>query len=782
VETSFLQVRISSTRIRRLLLIVSFLSILLMCPSIGYAHARLESSDPAAGSILPVVPPTITMVFTEAIDPAYSSASLVSASGETVSAITLSVDPANGEHVTLTIASPSQPSGTYTVVWRVLSAVDGHAGSGTLSFSAGTGAAPTVNDVGAGEHSPWLTTIGRWLDLAGMMAIAGATMFMLIVTMRDRDGTALRSPARSLRRIAIGAGIVGSVGLAISIVGLAIAATGASWSDPPPVSAWRDTLRDTTPGRALMLRALMLALTIALALIWARRTRLMTIALASLTGIVGLATFSYAGHAAAESHPNIRIAIDLLHLSGGAIWGGGLLVLGLTLMMLLRTNDAGARNAATSLTLVSTSLNLIVMAVIVVTGIVTATARVSGPTNLTGEPYGQALIAKVALVLIVLVIAGVNRLFIVPRLRKARSEGNDAHETGQNERIRQAVSIEIGLALLILLAAARMTEIAPANGPLTVDVASRSGEIHLSTNAGDLTFTLDGLLDPAAAETLSIIVTTTATGEPTFDLARLIVLATAPNPLDPNGEGLRDRFDADPVEGQPGHYTIPRSRLGFDTEWHLSITARRLGLEDATATFPLDLTGTSPQPPRLVSDDWRWPKMPITGWLALMAAVATFTGGIVLVKRLKGLEPVTGGIFLVVITMITIAFFLTAYRSGPIPTAYADRSSPVDLADSAVIQRGSRLFAEQCVSCHGVSGQGTNMAETMGHSESGTIDLTGDRTQQRTDGDLYGVMTAGIPGSEMPAFDIALDDDQRWALVAHIRQLQRDAERSPSPE
>lgn len=715
------------------------------------------------------------MVFTEAVDPAYSSASLVASSGETVSAITLSVDPANGEHVTLAIASPNQPPGTYTVVWRVLSAVDGHAGSGTLSFSAGTGTAPTVHDVAAGEHSPWLTTVGRWLDLIGMMAIAGAAMFILVVTMRDRDGAIGRSTAQSLRLIAIGAGIVGVAGLALSVVGLAVSATGASWRDPPPVSTWLDALRDTTPGRALMLRALMLASTIALALAWTRRRRLAEIALASLAGIIGLATFSYAGHAAAESHPNLRIAIDLVHLGGGAIWGGGLLVLGLSLTLLLRRGESADRQAATSLTMTATALNLIVMAVIIATGVITASARVSGPTNLTGEPYGLVLIAKIALVLVVLVIAGVNRLFIVPRLRTARAGGNDAHETGQNARIRRAVALEIGVALLILFAAARMTEIAPANGPLTVDVASRSGDIHLGTSASDLTFALDGNIDPAASETISISVTTTATGEPATDIARLIVLATAQNPLDPNGEAVRDRFDADPVAGQPGHYTIPRSRLGFDTQWHLSLSARRLGVEDVTVTFPLDLTGASPQPPRLVSDAWRWPEMPITGWLALAAAVATFAGGLLLVKRLKGLEPVTGGIFLVVITAITIAFFLTAYRSGPIPTAYAGVDSPVDLADPALIQRGALLFTQQCAACHGAGGQGMNMADTMGHNESGNIDLTGNPARQRTDGDLYGVITGGIPGSDMPAWDIALSDDQRWELVAHIRQLQDEA-------
>ena len=69
--------------------------------------------------------------------------------------------------------------------------------------------------------------------------------------------------------------------------------------------------------------------------------------------------------------------------------------------------------------------------------------------------------------------------------------------------------------------------------------------------------------------------------------------------------------------------------------------------------IPIDLTGTGPQPPRLVAESWQLPKLPITGWLPLVAAVATFAGGIVLIKRTEGLEPVTGGIFLIVIVLIT---------------------------------------------------------------------------------------------------------------------------------
>src|SRR4051812_41371768 len=105
---------------------ISFLFILLISAAGVDAHSRLESSNPAPGSILPSVPSTVSMTFTEAVDPSYSSASLVDSAGATVSAITLTVDPQNEQTALLAITSPDQPPGVYTIVWRVLSAVDGH--------------------------------------------------------------------------------------------------------------------------------------------------------------------------------------------------------------------------------------------------------------------------------------------------------------------------------------------------------------------------------------------------------------------------------------------------------------------------------------------------------------------------------------------------------------------------------------------------------------------------------------------------------------------------------
>jgi mono/diheme cytochrome c family protein len=415
------------------------------------------------------------------------------------------------------------------------------------------------------------------------------------------------------------------------------------------------------------------------------------------------------------------------------------------------------------------------MLMLIGSGIVSAAFHVSGQKNLTGESYGRTLLLKVALVALVLVVAGTNRLFIIPRLRAALGS-NRAVALGQTDRIRQTAVLEAFAAMLILFAAARLTELPPADGPLTVDVAGRQGEIAESAAASDLTIALAGQLDPAAADSITITVTNTANGAPVTDLARVIVLATAPDPLAPESAPLRDRFDATPVEGTPGVYTFPRARLGIQTGWQVEITARRLGVVDANASFNLDLTAAGTQPPRLVDDHWRWPNLPWSGWLALAASAATFAGGITLIRRLRGLEPVTGGIFLAVILLISGAFALSAYRSGPIPTSGHTLQNPVPASDPLLLQSASDVFNAQCASCHGASGQGTNTDE-HGHS-GGDRDLTASQTQQMSDGDLYTIITDGIGGTEMPAFGIALTDEQRWALVNLIRQYQAQAEES----
>jgi putative heme-binding domain-containing protein len=67
-----------------------------------------------------------------------------------------------------------------------------------------------------------------------------------------------------------------------------------------------------------------------------------------------------------------------------------------------------------------------------------------------------------------------------------------------------------------------------------------------------------------------------------------------------------------------------------------------------------------------------------------------------------------------------------------------------------------------CASCHGLHATGGRNGP----------DLTrGSFAAGDTDADLYGVISRGIEGSEMPSFQGRLEDDQLWRVATYVRSL-----------
>lgn len=92
---------------------------------------------------------------------------------------------------------------------------------------------------------------------------------------------------------------------------------------------------------------------------------------------------------------------------------------------------------------------------------------------------------------------------------------------------------------------------------------------------------------------------------------------------------------------------------------------------------------------------------------------------------------------------------------------------------------GVKLFARHCASCHGERGNGGGLisplldppARRFGEER---FRLASTANGVPTDGDLLAVVRDGIPGTAMPAF-AHLTDDERTALVGHVRGLTREA-------
>ena len=100
------------------------------------AHAFLDHASPAVGSTLPTAPETVTMWFTQQLEPAFTTATVTDASGNTVDTGPALVDPKDPTE--LRVALKKLSPGTYAVEWHALS-VDTHTTQGHFTFTVASG-------------------------------------------------------------------------------------------------------------------------------------------------------------------------------------------------------------------------------------------------------------------------------------------------------------------------------------------------------------------------------------------------------------------------------------------------------------------------------------------------------------------------------------------------------------------------------------------------------------------------------------------------------------------
>ena len=104
---------------------------LLLAAPAALAHAFLDHASPAVGSTLRQPPATISLWFTQELEPAFSTVTIVDQNGQRVDGGDAQVD---ARDQTLMHASLKPlPAGTYKVAWRVVS-VDTHTTEGTFTF------------------------------------------------------------------------------------------------------------------------------------------------------------------------------------------------------------------------------------------------------------------------------------------------------------------------------------------------------------------------------------------------------------------------------------------------------------------------------------------------------------------------------------------------------------------------------------------------------------------------------------------------------------------------
>ncbi|MEX3633523.1 copper homeostasis periplasmic binding protein CopC [Paraburkholderia sp. BR14320] len=103
-----------------------------LTPTLTFAHGKLESAMPAAGSAVDTSPELLRLTFNEDLESSFSTIKVVDASGASATKDKAKVDSSNPR--VLIVAVPKLASGSYTVQWAVMTH-DAHKTKGTYTFA-----------------------------------------------------------------------------------------------------------------------------------------------------------------------------------------------------------------------------------------------------------------------------------------------------------------------------------------------------------------------------------------------------------------------------------------------------------------------------------------------------------------------------------------------------------------------------------------------------------------------------------------------------------------------
>ncbi|MFL5845004.1 MAG: copper resistance protein CopC [Solirubrobacteraceae bacterium] len=346
-------------------------------PEVAGAHAGLAVADPAAGVTVPAATTAVRLTFSERPEASLSEIEVLGPDGRSRTSGPVAAVP--GEPLALAVGLAPLDRGIYTVRYRSVSAIDGHATTGAYAFGVGVSAAGAVAPAAtASSVSSGLEVVARWALLAGLGLLLGGA-------------------------VAVAAGL--ATDLTIAVAGLVVAALGLGLL----VDAQRRTagvglgdLLDTSLGSALMWRAAALAAA-AGGLLLAHtvrpgRPRSLALAGASAATVAAIAGHVAAGHAAAGGWAaGVTVTAQVVHVAAAGIWLGGLT----TLLGGLRGAPAAERSAALGRFARVAVAGLVL---VLITGTLRAVDELGSVGDLADTGYGRAVVAKVVLFTLVAVL------------------------------------------------------------------------------------------------------------------------------------------------------------------------------------------------------------------------------------------------------------------------------------------------------------------------------------------------------------------------------------------
>jgi len=479
--------------LRSAALVLGAVAAMLLLAQPASAHADLVRSDPPDGSVLAHAPSVARLWFSEEISPEFSSARIVDHTGAT---ITGSRAQAGGDDPRqLTVELPSLGTGTYGLVWRVLAEDDGHATRGVVVFTVGGAAAapggiPVASAGGAGTAATPVGVLLRWLSLCALAGLVGCLAVAGPVLGRAQAASVSDTVLARRRLLAAAAGCAAAAA-AIGVTTLAeegLRAAGAG-ADRTLGQAVLDLLTGTRWGHLWLAREAALIALVAVILgirsrldePLTRRATVRPVLAAALVLAVALVEGLGSHSVALESARAAAVAAYSLHVLTALLWLGALPAL--VLVLFPRVAGLPPREVLRACRGPFSTLIVISVTVLVVTGLYGAGRQVPEPGQLLTTSYGRTLLLKTALLAAVGGLGLANSALLHGRRLDRR--GRLVRAPGGAAPSRRLIIAEASVGAVLLVAAGLLAETAPPRTPAPAE--ARAEPQAYDTIVGDLT-------------------------------------------------------------------------------------------------------------------------------------------------------------------------------------------------------------------------------------------------------------------------------------------------------
>ncbi len=535
-------------------------SLLIWTPA-AFAHGVLERSVPPPNATLVAPQEQVILWFSEPLDPAFSSVSVLNPTGRPLPGkLTVSDDR---RRVIVSVGPLSE--GVYTVKWRALWTSDGHITSGFFLFTVGQ-PAPLGASEPALDARRLMGSFARWIALVAGLLLVGthASHFLVLRPAWGRMSVQKSSPyAADPRRLTALAALASLVGVTAEFF-----LTAAQLLDAPlgtfPAGGmvWPLMIRTKMGWSTLVRAGAAVFLLFPLPTPWLR----------SIAACMLLVGFSLRSHAAGNGL--LPMLMDWLHLlAAAALLGGWVSFLYVFLRTAAEERGALVRALLPRLsTLLGASLGVLAL-----TGLYATVLYVPGTWAFLVTPYGRLLLAKLLLVCALIALGALNRFLLKPRILASPPESRLAAVTP----LFRSVTGEVCVAALVLLTVAFLTDTPPARVRIAAEAPSERNALTLAGLAGDFRVRLHVAPAKPGRNRFELVVSDPQGKPPSLETHVFLWVTKLDEDLDPEKIPLR------PVA--PGTYVTEGSQLGLAGWWQIQVVVRRPGRPDVSTIFPLPL-------------------------------------------------------------------------------------------------------------------------------------------------------------------------------------------------